>query len=72
MRLIRLALMLLPWAALHAGDNHLARPLIGGLQAERVLFLGNSITLHAPAPNIGWTGNWGMAATRANRILSIC
>ena len=29
----------------------------------RVLFLGNSITRHAPKPEIGWTGDWGMAAT---------
>ena len=31
--------------------------------AKRVLFLGNSITLHGPKPEIGWTGNWGMAAS---------
>lgn len=30
---------------------------------ERVLFLGNSITLHGPLESIGWTGNWGMAAS---------
>jgi Tol biopolymer transport system component len=32
-----------------------------------LLFLGNSITLHGPAPDIGWTGNWGMAATSQDR-----
>jgi len=34
---------------------------------QRVLFLGNSITLHGPAPAIGWTGNWGMAASEADK-----
>ncbi|MDB5103767.1 MAG: hypothetical protein JWP91_1456 [Fibrobacteres bacterium] len=28
-----------------------------------ILFMGNSITLNAPAPAFHWTGNWGMAAT---------
>lgn len=31
--------------------------------AKRVLFIGNSITKHSPAPAIGWYGNWGMAAS---------
>lgn len=30
---------------------------------ERVLVIGNSITHHAPAPELGWHGDWGMAAT---------
>lgn len=29
----------------------------------RILFVGNSITYHAPKPEIGWFGSWGMAAS---------
>lgn len=28
-----------------------------------VLILGNSITIHAPSLSLGWTHNWGMAAS---------
>src|SRR3989442_6785350 len=35
----------------------------GELKAERILFLGNSITRHGPLASIGWTNNWGMAAS---------
>lgn len=30
---------------------------------HRVLFVGNSITRHGPKPDIGWYGDWGMAAS---------
>ena len=30
---------------------------------RRVLFVGNSITLHAPKPSVGWTNRCGMAAS---------
>lgn len=40
---------------------------LGSLRVNRILYLGNSITLHGPAPEIGWTGNFGMAASSEDR-----
>lgn len=30
---------------------------------HRILFVGNSITLHGKCPEIGWNNDWGMAAS---------
>ena len=37
----------------------------GGFQ--KVLFVGNSITLHGPKADIDWSGNWGMAASEESK-----
>jgi alpha-galactosidase len=39
----------------------------GATEPLSVVALGNSLTLHGPAPAIGWHGNWGMAASSEQR-----
>ncbi|TDO24887.1 SGNH/GDSL hydrolase family protein [Pedobacter duraquae] len=34
---------------------------------KKVLILGNSMTIHAPNAEIGWYGNWGMAASSKDK-----
>ena len=33
----------------------------------KVVFIGNSITLHGKLPEIGWYNEWGMAASAAEK-----
>ena len=36
-------------------------------KTDRIVFLGNSITLHGPAETVQWAGNWGMAASEQDK-----
>ncbi|OGV72081.1 MAG: hypothetical protein A3K19_08320 [Lentisphaerae bacterium RIFOXYB12_FULL_65_16] len=42
-------------------------PKLGDMKVGRILFLGNSITLHGPSTAVSWDGNWGMAASAAEK-----
>lgn len=40
------------------------------IQFKNILILGNSITKHPPGPQVGWYGNWGMAASVQSKDFS--
>ena len=65
MRTILAAVLLTAWAP--AADAAEAGHASAPPGFRKVLFLGNSITKHGPKPDIGWTGNWGMAAGAQDR-----
>lgn len=53
---------LMLWAALPGYASRRADSI-----PSRVLILGNSITWHGAKASVGWAGNWGMAASSAEK-----
>lgn len=47
--------------------NEFVREVKIWARSPRILFRGNSITLHGTKADIGWTGNWGMAASAQDK-----
>ncbi len=54
------------WFDLNAADGRkstsAAAPAQDHPPIRKILFVGDSITFHAPSEKLGWSGNWGMAA----------
>ena len=44
-------------------DEHLKEVIEPKSEAISILCFGNSILIHGPYSDVGWTGNWGMAAS---------
>ena len=49
------------------GQNAADVRAFGDSGHPRVLILGNSILRHGPKPSIGWTNDWGMAASALDK-----
>lgn len=62
-RFDRLAVLVCLCAGFLARMTSAADKIRPEIKTERVLFLGNSITRHGVLEKIGWTTDWGMAAS---------
>ncbi|MCX6985351.1 MAG: SGNH/GDSL hydrolase family protein, partial [Lentisphaerae bacterium] len=58
------AVFIMPLAAVVSAKM---QPATTGKGVKKMLILGDSITKHAPAKDLGWTGDWGMAASSEDK-----
>jgi len=66
--LYTIAVLLLGATSVSAGSLQGNGKFVGTMKADRILFLGNSITTHGALPGSGWSGEgWGMAASAKDK-----
>lgn len=67
MKLLRTIVKAMFFIMVSAGNMNAYANTLSDSIPSRVLILGNSITWHGAKPAIGWSGNWGMAASAAEK-----
>ncbi|MET3373582.1 alpha-galactosidase [Variovorax boronicumulans] len=55
------------WANFGTDAATVAPSKLLGNEIYRITFIGNSLTLHTPKKELGWSNSWGMAASAQDR-----
>lgn len=66
-KILKKILIILGFVLIFGGAIMVAGSDIREKNSFKILFLGNSITIHGPAPELGWINNCGMAASAPHK-----